>query len=227
MKRARLGMLVGALAAIGLWLPLLSRPKPGADESPRGATQRGAAVAETKYEAPAPLPVARAPEAPAAEAPPAHPAKTADDPNAPFAFEETADDLRERATEREELGARFARESADATWTDESGRRVAELLAKSNLQSGALSAVDCRQTICRFVLASSSTRGGEVRGLIQAARDLDQQTWLHPEKQGDDTWRMEVFFPKDGYWLSGGGGRIDETKPVVDAPGLERSSKGG
>jgi len=131
------------------------------------------------------------------------------------------------ATKREELGARFARESADATWTDESGRRVAELLAKSNLQSGALSAVDCRQTICRFVLASSSTRGGEVRGLIQAARDLDQQTWLHPEKQGDDTWRMEVFFPKDGYRLSSGGGRIGETQPVVDAPDLQRSTKGG
>src|SRR6187397_1833357 len=63
-KRARLGMLVGALAAIGLWLPLLSRPKPGADESPRGATQRGAAVAETKHEAPALLAVARGPEAP-------------------------------------------------------------------------------------------------------------------------------------------------------------------
>jgi len=46
------------------------------------------------------------------------------------------------------------------------------------------------------------------------------QTWVHPLQQSDGTWRMEVFFPKQGYRLSGGGGRIDELKQVKDSPDL-------
>jgi len=221
MKGLRRWIALGLVGAGGLWLALRSP----AETAPVAVATEAAEAPGAP--APAPAATAKVGEEPAAQQPPVRRPKKVEDPNAPYALQETEEDLRERATEREELSRRFNKERADVTWTDEAGRRVAELLAKGNLPSSSLRAVDCRQTICRFVLASGSSRDREVRMLTQAARDLDEQTWLHPEKQEDDTWRMEVFFPRDGYWLSSGGDRMGETKPVVDAPDLERSSKGG
>jgi hypothetical protein len=220
-------MALGLLSAGGLWFALRSAPKSSADEPPAAdATPIAAAVAKTETsKVPPPPPVAvPAPAAPQDQAPRVE--KT-DDPNAPYAFDETPEDLNERVAERSGLMSRFSRETADATWTGDAGRRVVEQLARANLQSGALRAVDCRQTICRFVLASSTNTRREFGGLIQAARDFEEETWLHPEQQDDGTWRTEVFFPKQGYRLSGGGGRIDEARRAAGAPDDERSSKGG
>jgi hypothetical protein len=220
-------MALGLLGAGGLWLALRSAPEPSAEEPPVADATPIAAAVDNAETPGAPAVAAPAMEAPVAPAPPARPDKVADDPNAPYAFKETPEDLSERVAEREELGSRFARETADAPWTDEAGRKVAELLARGNLPSGALRAVDCRQTICRFVLASSTNTTREVGGLLQAARDFEEETWIHPEKQDDGTWRTEVFFPKQGYRLSGGGGRIDEAERAAGEPDQDRSSKGG
>jgi hypothetical protein len=230
MKRPRGWIALGLLGAGGLWLALRPAPMPppsGDDALPAEAA--AVAIVTEAAEAPtspAPPAIANAAAAPPAPQPPAA-IRKGDDPDAPYAFAETPEDLSERVAEREELGSRFARETADAPWTVEAGRKVAELLARGNLPSGALRAVDCRQTICRFVLASSTNTTREVGGLLQAARDFEEETWIHPEKQGDGTWRTEVFFPKQGYRLSGGGGRIDEVKRATSEPDQQRSSKGG
>ncbi len=47
---------------------------------------------------------------------------------------------------------------------------------------------------------------------LQAARDFEEETWIHPEKQDDGAWGTEVFFPKQGYRLSGGGGRATRVR---------------
>jgi hypothetical protein len=126
----------------------------------------------------------------------------------------------ERAREREELDRRWKQERADGAWANVSGERITQLLAKEALPSHALRAVDCRQSICRFELRSSTGTEKEVMALIHAARELELETWVHPQQQPDGTWGMEVFFPKQGYRLSGGGGRIDEMKQVTDSPDL-------
>lgn len=230
MKRTRRWMALGLLGAGGLWLALRSAPPPPDDGAPEDSAPLAiaAGVAEAPPEAaPSPPAIAMATEAPPPQQPPAPAPRKGDDPNAPYAFNETPEDLSERAAEREELGRRYGRETANAPWTDEAGRKMAERLARGNLPSGALRAVDCRQTICRLVLSSSTNTTREVGGLLQAARDYEEETWIHPEKQDDGTWRTEVFFPKQGYRLSGGGGRIDEVKRAVNEPDQERTSKGG
>jgi type IV secretory pathway VirB10-like protein len=230
--RARLSIVTLAVlvVAVGVWLARPSRHSPSTDESP-ATDSPSIATNEAHGAAAAPSPSAPPPPpAVAAAAPEESPApriKKEDDPNAPFALRESPEEIRERQAEYAGLSARFSREAADGTWTNQSGSRVADQLARNQVQRSALQAIDCRQTICRFLLASSTDKQGEVGGLIQAARDLELETWLHPEKQADGTWRMEVFFPKEGYRLSAGGGRIDEIPQVVDAPDLQRTSKGG
>jgi hypothetical protein len=237
MKRRhhRTGLSLVALAlfvAGALWLGRPSRHSPSANElsatdSPSVATNETPEAAPAPAPAPPSPPPAPAAAAAAPEGAPAARIKKEDDPNGPFALKESPEELRERQAEYADLSERFNREAADGTWTNQSGSRVTEQLARNQLQKSALQAVDCRQTICRFLLASSTGKQGEVGGLIQTARDLELETWLHPEKQADGTWRMEVFFPKEGYRLSTGGGRIDEMPRVVDAPDLQRTNKGG
>jgi hypothetical protein len=48
--------------------------------------------------------------------------------------------------------------------------------------------------------------------MVHAARDLETETWLMPEpsQEAPGSWDIEVYFPRTGYMLSGGG-RLIET----------------
>jgi hypothetical protein len=94
------------------------------------------------------------------------------------------------------------------------------LLAQNGVDSSAFGAVACRETICRFSLKSKTGKKTEVQSLIHVARSLDDQTWLDPEEQEDGSFGMQVYYPREGYRLSGGGGKIGEPKEVVEAANL-------
>ena len=125
----------------------------------------------------------------------------------------------ERAKEREDLNRRWQSEAPDATWASDSAPRIVKLLADARQSPAALRVLDCRQSICRFELHSAGGTHGEVMSLVHAARQLETETWVHPVAQPDGTWHMETFFPKEGYRLSGGGGRIGQVKQGPDSPG--------
>src|SRR5437868_6552895 len=150
--RARLSIVtLAVLVAGGLWLARSSRHSPSTDEppatdSPSVATNETPEPAVAPSPSPPPPPPAVAAAAP--EGSPAPRLKKEDDPNAPFALRESPDEIHERQAEYAGLSARFSREAADGSWTNESGSRVADQLARNQVQRSALQAIDCRQTVC-------------------------------------------------------------------------------
>jgi len=93
---------------------------------------------------------------------------------------------------------------------------IAGLLGIAKFSSDHLKEVDCRETVCRFQLRTSNNTQGEVMSLIQVARELGEETWVRAEPQDNEPQsQIEVFYPRDGYRLSGGGGRIAEPPRVA------------
>jgi hypothetical protein len=229
MNRTRMGMLgvipVAALSWIAVRLLLTTEapvaPSRAAVSAVRShetdsTPQAAASVIETHTQhAPAraqPLPVQTAAPVP----------KPEDATAAPFTFDhETPEDRADRLRERDELGKRWTEEPRDSRWANEASARISDLLARAEQRSSALREVDCRQSICRFELQSATGTQKEAMALIAVARQFEPETWLRPYQQRNGSWRMEVFFPKQGYRLSGGGGRIGETRPVVNSPDLQ------
>jgi hypothetical protein len=111
-----------------------------------------------------------------------------------------------RVAERNELSGRWTAEAKSSGWTEEANEKIRGLLAPAGLNVNAVTETDCRQTICRFNL--SGTDGASALALIRVARQLHDETWVDHKQQSDGTWRIEVFFSKSGYRLSGGGGPI-------------------
>jgi len=123
------------------------------------------------------------------------------------------------AQERVELEQRWTSEARDSSWTSQAASRVADLLAARSLNTAALREVDCRQTICRFSLRAQSSLDREVSGLVFASRDLTEETWLMPKATDQYGWELEVFFPKEGFKLSGGGGPVPSGRvPIAAVP---------
>jgi hypothetical protein len=165
-------------------------------------------------------PEVSAPPAVAVQPPPAASAAAAakeSDENAPFKTDVVTVEARlRRAAEREELDHRWASEAADPAWSTQVKHHMVELLAADGVSARALDDVDCRQTICRLKLTSSSERKSDVMSVIHAARELHVETWLLPEQdEARGTYGMEVFMPREGFRLSGGGGKIDQA-PKTD-----------
>lgn len=153
------------------------------------------------------------------------------DPEKPFIPDRlTLEDRLERAREQTELGTRWDREKPDTEWSRESEGKIKEILLQRGLDADALKQIDCRETICRFRLDAVTDLHKEVGELAKAARALGRESWLMPEEvEGDPARRytIEVFFPREGYRLSGGGGRINDPErmkhvdAVVDAEPAE------
>jgi hypothetical protein len=119
-----------------------------------------------------------------------------------------SDELLIRAQERQMLNVRWETQSTDPQWSSSASIKIEDLLATSNFDPYALSEVDCRKTICRFVLSGQDSR--DAVDLIHVARDLHDETWLDHHEQADGTWQIEVFFSRPGYMLSGSGERIPD-----------------
>ena len=122
----------------------------------------------------------------------------------------------ELASDRAELNARWSSEARDPSWRSVTEARLHATFLEHSVNPNSVTDVDCRATICRFTIHTSSKAKTDVDGLIRAARAIDEQTWTKPEEQ-DTGYSINVFFPRDGYRLSGGGGRIDE--PVIEVAG--------
>lgn len=116
--------------------------------------------------------------------------------------------------DRRDLGSRWSGEPSDRAWTSETAERIAVILHGKQLDPSAVKEVDCRRTICRFALTSPSPKHGDVMATISAARETDPETWTMPDAQANGSYNVDVFFPRKGYRLSGGGGRIDEPMRV-------------
>jgi hypothetical protein len=131
-------------------------------------------------------------------------------------FAESLEQRLERAQERKELLVRWDKETQDQSWTREVSSHIEGLLGNAKFSSDHLKEVDCRETVCRFQLRTSNNTQGEVMSLIQVARELGEETWLRAEPQDNEPQsQIEVFYPRDGYRLSGGGGRIAEPPRVA------------
>jgi hypothetical protein len=226
MTRRRVVLAGALLGAAGLWFSGAGRGTTRADSAHEAAavTSEELAPIQTPHELEAAARPQVSPAPPAAADPTPRPrVKKEDDPNQPFAIAgETDQDRAERAAERAELDKRWQGEAPDAAWANDSGPRIAKVLADARQPPQALHAVDCRQSICRFELHSAGGTQGEVMALIHAARQLELETWVRPAQQPDGSWHMETFFPKQGYRLSGGGGRIGQVKQVPDSSDLPR-----
>jgi hypothetical protein len=206
-----------AVALGALWLGLrpatvmvgASAPEP--EPAPRPVEDVRSPLAEVRA---VPPPV---PSIPPASTPPE--AKPTDDEREIFKTDVVSVEARlQRAAEREELSSRFEAEPHDAAWSAELQKKMTQLLAADGMSARALGKVDCRQTICRLNLTSASERNRDVMAMIHAARELHEETWLLPEEdEGRATYSTEVYLPRDGYRLSGGGGRIDEAPRTAAA----------
>jgi len=211
-------VVVGALAALGAaW---------SATRSSHSASRPPEPTAEVLPTPSEPLverhtaPEVSAPPAVAVQTPPAASAAAAakeSEENAPFKTDVVTVEARlRRAAEREELDHRWASEAADPVWGTQVKNHMVELLAADGVSARALDDADCRQTICRLKLTSSSDRKSDVMSVIHAARELHVETWLLPEQdEARGTYGIEVFMPRDGFRLSGGGGKIDHA-PKTD-----------
>lgn len=207
-----------AVALGALWLGLTpatvmvgaSTPEPEPAPAPKPVENRS------------PLTEVRAVKPPVPATPPASPTREAepsDDERELFKTDVVTLETRlQRAAEREELSSRFEAEQHDAAWSAELQKKMTELLAADGMSARALGKVDCRQTICRLNLTSSSDRKRDVMAMIHAARELHEETWLLPEEdEARASYSTEVYLPRDGYRLSGGGGRIDEAPRTAAA----------
>jgi hypothetical protein len=93
-----------------------------------------------------------------------------------------------------------------------------DLLAENGVPPRALGQVDCRETICRLRLEAQSDEQQAVMALIRSARALHVETWLLPEEaEHGSGYFMDVFLPRDGYRLSGGGGQIGGELTIGEA----------
>jgi hypothetical protein len=135
----------------------------------------------------------------------------------PFEYEPPLERALELATDRAQLNARWSAEGRDSSWRAQTESRLRAIFTKRGLDARDVGEVDCRATICRFAVHTSSKTDPDVGNLIQAARAIDQQTWTMPEEH-EVGYSVEVYFPKEGYRLSSGGGRIDEPMAVLEAP---------
>jgi hypothetical protein len=134
----------------------------------------------------------------------------------------------QRAQERDELNARWVSEQADPQWGASVERRMHSLLSENGVLSRSLSTVDCRQTICRLQLRSANESQKSVTAVLAAARALHEETWVLPEEdEASSTYSVDVFMPRDGYRLSGGGGKVDsapitgEATPIAEPGAAE------
>jgi hypothetical protein len=226
MNRTKLVIGVGSIALLGaLGLSL----RPGARVAERLESRPSAPETTEPFEAapaepalpptarsPSPAPVAVAPTpATAAEAPSVAP--EAGPPKPPeFKYSPNLERALELASDRAVLTARWSNEMSDPSWRSVTAARLHTTLVERGVDPNAVTEIDCRATICRFALRTSSKMKADVDGLIQAARAIDEQTWTMPEEQ-DAGYSVEVFFPREGYRLSGDGGRVDQ--PMKEATG--------
>jgi hypothetical protein len=171
-------------------------------------------AAQVTFDVPRPL----EPAAPAAPTPAASVRGTEAD--ARFKGDEVSLEARLlRAQEHDELSRRLAPERPDPAWTASVEQRMHALLATNGVPVRALDAVDCRETICRLRLISEGVSQRAVMSVIHAARELHLETWLLPEEDPQSPrYHLDVFLPRDGYRLSGGGGRIGGELTTGEAP---------
>jgi len=155
---------------------------------------------------------------PEAEPPPAeHVADIAAEAEAErfVGFPESSQETMARLDERAELSNRWDGETQDPGWTGEIEDRIRGLLSNAELQENLLKEVDCRESICRFQLATGENTHSEVMSLIHVARDLMEETWVRAEPNEElGQSQIEVFFPKEGFRLSGGGGPIEDSAEI-------------
>lgn len=234
-RRLTLGASATAIAALGLHLLRSFPAGREAEHPPSTASSKPSTRPVTMSAAPGPVTINGVSQASNNTPPPAldntPPAarvelseeelimKNEDDQNkkAFDGFAESMEQRLERAHERYELLGRWNNEAPDASWSSQLSSRIHYLLGNENFSSDHLKEVDCRQTVCRFQLRTSNNTHAEVMKLIRVARDLGEETWVRaePHETAPES-HIEVFFPREGYRLSGGGGRIDES-PVVHA----------
>ena len=133
-----------------------------------------------------------------------------------YESKDPVEDVPIHANERKELHARWSTERVDRSWTRESSSRIASQLTVHSGSDTALLGVDCRETICRFELGSRDGAQSVVESLIRSVRSVHEETWLATGKDPSGVWRIEAFFPRDGYRLSSGGGPIEQSPTVTD-----------
>jgi hypothetical protein len=205
---------VGVLLASSLWFTMRNQLGGAPKEELLGSVHAARIVPESA--APPAASVAALshdPEPAAAPTASPTPQKPTEDPETalfkPDKF--SVEQALQRAAERKELNDRWQSQKEDRPWAAETKGRVQALLRKANLRPQALREVDCRETICRFSLHAETSLQKDVGNMIHAARDLERETWLMPEpsEQANGAWDIEVYFPRAGYMLSGGGGRIE------------------
>lgn len=114
-------------------------------------------------------------------------------------------DLRE--AELAMLTSRWQSQQADPAWSKESEAAIAKLLLDGGFAFEAMRELDCRETVCRFILDAED--GARALALLRIGRRVHDETWLDHTAQHDGSWSIEVFFARAGYRLSGDGGRID------------------
>jgi hypothetical protein len=125
----------------------------------------------------------------------------------------------ELAKDRADLNSRLLHEMSDSSWRSETEARMRTTLMERGLDSNAVTDIDCRISICRFVVHTRSKADADVKALLEAARAVDAQTWTMPEEQ-EVGYSIDVYFPRAGYRLSSGGGRVDDAVAIVETPVL-------
>jgi hypothetical protein len=122
----------------------------------------------------------------------------------------TLEESLRRTQEREELRSRWNEEKRrDVPWSQSLTEGIIHGLVDNRVGEPASVDADCRETICRVILRSEGDSDREVMGVIRVARALHQETWLLAEDAEDGSYELELFLPRNGYRLSGGGGRIE------------------
>jgi hypothetical protein len=119
----------------------------------------------------------------------------------------TAEELDLREAESTLLNARWSSQQTDPAWSKASEATIAKLLLDQGFSFEVMRELDCRQTICRFVLDAED--GPRALALLGVGRRVHDETWLDHTAQHDGSWTIEVFFSRPGYRLSGDGGRIE------------------
>jgi hypothetical protein len=120
----------------------------------------------------------------------------------------TEEEQQARVEEHATLSERFDRQEPNPQAVAPLQAAIEERLVDRSLPAGALAALECRRTLCRFELTSHGTSGlsplEEVHALIDTVRALGE-TWLRATEVGPDQWRVEAFAPTENHFLTGPG----------------------
>ena len=203
MSKRKMGFGLVLLAMVGGWFAVNPAREQLPEEYVENAAPDALEAAGPQAES---VTTAATPSRPRGE--PALPASTPSGRHTPAMAPQalSQEDLEIRKSERLTLNARWTSQESDSEWSAATEMRMIDLLLEAELEPEQVREVDCRSTICRFVLTGAD--GVEALSLIDAARAVHDETWVDHHHKESGAWEIEVYFSKRGYQLSGEGRAI-------------------